>query len=120
MVNIKSALQSLYTGQCDVYEYRPAKDPVSKITSHQEVKVNATAIPCRLSFETVSAVAEGSGASIPRQVVKLFMDPAIVIKAGSKIVVTQNGRTTAYKNAGEPAVHTNHQEILLEIFEKWA
>lgn len=120
MVSTKSAIESLYTGQCDVFEYQPVQDPVSKITSHQETKVNTTAIPCRLSFQTISAVDQGSGANIPRQVVKLFMDPGVVVKAGSKIVVTQNGRTTAYKNAGQPAVYSNHQEIMLEIFERWA
>lgn len=120
MVNVKSALQSLYTGLCDVYEYKPAKDPVTKITSHQETKVNTTAIPCRLSFKTISVVVEGSGSNIPKQVVQLFMDPSVAIKAGSKVVVTQNGKTTAYKNSGEPAVYSNHQQIVLELFERWA
>jgi hypothetical protein len=120
MVDIKSALQSLHTGTCDIYQYGTSKDPVTKITGHQEVKVNATPIPCRLSIKTVTPSVEGSGAYSPKQVIKLFMDPDVVVKAGSKIVVTQNGRTTAYKNAGEPAVYSNHQEIMLELFERWA
>lgn len=119
MVDVKSALQSLYTGVCDVYEYRPDKDPVTKITSHQEVKVNANPIPCRKSFKTITVVVEGSGSSIPKQVIQVFMDPSVAVKAGSKIVITQNGDTTAYKNSGEPAVYSNHQQIVLELFEKW-
>lgn len=119
MVGVKEALQSLYLGLCDVFEYTAVKDPVTKITKYAEVKV-VPAQPCRLSFSASPAVSERDGANIPKQVIKVFMDPNVQVKAGSKIVVTQNGRTTAYKNAGEPAVYTNHQEITLDIFEKWA
>lgn len=119
MVSVKQALQKLYIGQCDVFEYTQAKDLVSKITGHQEAKVH-TAKPCRLSFSSSPAVAESSGANIPKQVIKLFMDSEVAIKSGSKIVVTQNGKTTAYKNTGEPAMHTNHQELTLELFERWS
>lgn len=119
MVDVKKALQKLYVGRCDVFEYGQAKDPVSKITGHQESKVH-TAKPCRLSIVSSPAVAESSGANIPKQIIKLFMDPEVAIKSGSKIVVTQNGKTAAYKNTGEPAMHTNHQELTLEIFERWS
>ena len=119
MVNTKNEIQRLYTGVCDLYEYHPIKNPVTKITSHQEVKVNVNPVPCRKSTKTISAVVEGSGASMPKQVVQIFMDPSVVVKPGSKIVVTQNGDTTAYKNSGKPAVYSNHQQIVVELFEKW-
>lgn len=54
------------------------------------------------------------------QSVKLFISPDIVIKAGSKIIVTQHGRTTEYSNSGVPAVYPTHQEIMLTLFEGWA
>lgn len=119
MVNTKKALEKLHVGVCDVYEYGQTKDQVSKITKHAETKVH-TAEPCRLSTSSSPPVTEASGANIPKQIIKLFMDPSVLIKSGSKIVVTQNGRTTAYKNTGEPAMHTNHQELNLELFEKWS
>ena len=40
--------------------------------------------------------------------------------AGSKIVVTQEGRTAAYARSGEPAVYSSHQEIVLVPFEEYA
>lgn len=46
--------------------------------------------------------------------------PDVVIKAGSKIIVTQHGRTTEYSNSGVPAVYPTHQEIMLTLFNGWA
>ena len=50
---------------------------------------------------------------------KLFISPDVLIKAGSKIIVTQHGRTTEYSNSGVPAVYPTHQEIMLTLFEGW-
>lgn len=47
---------------------------------------------------------------------KLFISPDVAIKAGSKIIVTQHGRTTEYSNSGVPAVYPTHQEIMLTLF----
>lgn len=118
MVNTKSAIQRLYSARCDVYEYGQVKDPVTKVTGRQEILVLSDQA-CRLSIETSPQATEASGGSVPRQVIKLFMDPEVQVKPGSKIVVTQNGRTTAYKNAGQPAVYSNHQELILELFNDW-
>ena len=54
------------------------------------------------------------------QTTTLFISPDVVIEPGSKIVVTQNGKTVAYKQSGEPALYNTHQEIILELFERWA
>ena len=51
---------------------------------------------------------------------KLFISPEVEIKPGSKIVVTQNGVTTEFSNSGKPAIYTNHQEIMLKLFEDYA
>ena len=42
------------------------------------------------------------------------------IPAGSKIVVTQEGRTNEYQKSGEPAVYSFHQEVMLVPFERYA
>ena len=39
---------------------------------------------------------------------------------GSKITVTQNGVTTDYASSGKPAVYETHQEVILELKEKWS
>lgn len=112
MVAVKKALERLYTGLCDVYEFTQAKDPTTKVTKTTEVKV-LTAQPCRLSFKQSPAATQTEAAANLSQTITLFLDPAPVIKTGSKIIVTQSGRTEVFKSSGHPAVHTNHQEITL-------
>lgn len=120
MVNpVRKAIESLYRGRCTVYEYQSVKDPVTKITGHQEVAV-LTDQPCRLSYKTISSTSPADGAAAVTQEIKLFIAPELNIKPGSKITVTQNGRTADYQSSGQPAVYTNHQEIVLELFRGWA
>ena len=38
----------------------------------------------------------------------------------NRVIVTQNGETTEYKNSGKPAIYSSHQEIILELFDGWA
>ena len=115
---VRSALERLYKGTCTIAEFQSVKDPVTKITSKQEVNV-LTNHPCRLSFKNISSTSAGDAATV-NQIVTLFIAPEIVIKAGSKITVTQNGVTTAYTRSGQPAVYSNHQEVILQLFKGWA
>lgn len=115
----RESIENTYTGVCSVYEYEKARDENTKLIKGSE-KLTAESIPCRLSFSSIP-VAEGDGTAVSRQqTVKLFLAPEIPVKAGSKIVVTQDGITRAYKGSSEPAVYTSHQEINLELFERWA
>ncbi len=119
MVAVRAALESLYTGLCDVIEYGPAKDPVTGIAKQQESTVH-TALPCRVSFTQSPQVAQTGGPAAASQVIKLFTSPDVIIKSGSKIIVTQNGRTAEYASSGVPAVYTSHQEIIMELFTRWS
>ena len=118
MIRAKKAIESLYNGKCTVIEYQTYKDPITKRTTSKEVMVLENQ-PCRLSYKTIAKTTEGNVSEVV-QVTKLFLDPSIEIKPGSKIVVSQNNRTVAYKNSGVPAIYSNHQEIALEIFERWS
>ncbi len=115
----RKAIESQYTGRCTVYEYQSVKDPETKITTKQEIPVLMDQ-PCRLSFKTITSTSPTDGTATITQAVKLFIAPEIAIKPGSKITVTQNGATADYQRSGQPAVYTNHQEIVLELFEGWA
>ena len=115
----RTAIESLYKGNCPVYEYQSVKDPITKITSTEEVVVLIDQ-PCKLSFKNITSVNQLDNVLNISQCVKLFIAPDIVIKAGSKITVTQNGVTTAYTRSGQPAIYSNHQEISLELFKGWA
>lgn len=117
----QSAQSMLYDGRADIIEYRKQKDPESGITSYKEEAVER-GLPCRLSFSEISSVSQTDSAADTAQVIKLFLAPdaAIAIKPGSKIIVTQNGKTVAYQCSGVPAVYATHQEIMLTLFQKWS
>lgn len=112
----RKALESTYEGRANVIEYQKIKDEWG-MTNFQEVTVLEDQ-PCKLSFETLNS-SSGDPVATVSQGVKLFLSPDMVIKAGSKIVVTQHGRTTEYSNSGVPAVYPTHQEIMLTLFENW-
>lgn len=115
----RAALESAYDGQCDIVEYRDVTDEETKL-SHEEEIVVLEGQPCRLSFEKQAAVSQTETAASVTQGLKLFLAPEIRVKPGSKVIVTQNGITGVYSAGGEPAVYSTHQEIVLELFERWA
>ena len=118
MNRARRVIESQYKGICTVYEYQNVKDEVTKLTEQKEVATIENQ-PCRLSFEKLNATT-ASGAPIQSLGTKLFISPDVTINAGSKIVVTQNGETTEFSNSGKPAVYSNHQEIMLKLFEDYA
>lgn len=111
---VREAIESLYIGKCTITQHESVFNYVTKVTSFKDV-VLCEDEPCRLSFSTVVSDNNTETVAEVRQVVKLFLRPELVVNAGSKIVVTQNGRTVKYTASGQPAVHTNHQEIVLEL-----
>lgn len=116
----KAALeQYLYTDVCSVIEYQDIKDPITRLTSKQEVTVLENQ-PCKLSFETSRSASNTDAAAAIKQDIKLFISPEIEIAPGSKIVVTHEGRTGEYSQSGVPAVYPTHQEIMLTIAKEWA
>ena len=108
-----------YDGVCTVTEHQKVKNERSKVTEFVDVVVLSDQ-PCHLSFETIAKNQESESASNVTQTTKLFIAPELTIKAGSKITVTQHGITTDYTHSGVPAVYDTHQEIILDLFEKWS
>lgn len=116
---VRKAIESTYIGFCDVIEHIKERNSINK----QNEYVDRTVLEnqkCRLSFETVNNTNQSETTNNATQIVKLFIAPEVEIKKGSKIVVTQNGRTTEYKNSSEPAIYETHQEIVLELFKGWS
>lgn len=115
----KNAIQSLWQGRATITvregKYNPANgrtEPVERVTVADQ--------PCRVSYSTVTNTEPNSEAALVAQTVKLLIDPAVDIPAGSKITVTQNGVTRDYEQSGKAAVYTCHQEVPLELFKEWA
>ena len=109
----RKAQEKLYDGICTITEYKKVKDEKTKLCSMKEV-VALEYQPCRISFSKISQVVQNEAG------IKLFLSSDVTIQPGSKITVTQNGVTTDYISSGVPAVYATHQEIMLELFERWA
>ena len=116
----RKAIESTYSGVCTIIERRDVRDEKTKITRKNEEVPVVENQPCKLSFEKLNAVVQTDMVAKQTQGTKLFIAPEIKVKPGSKIVVEQNGVTTAYSASGVPAVYLSHAEIMLELFEGWA
>lgn len=112
----RKAIESMYDGVCTISNYQNIEDPITFVTELKEVEVIKDQ-PCRLSYSSLPVTNQTDSFAGVNQSIKLFIAPEVNIPAGSKIVVTQNGRTTVYKNSGQPAIYSTHQEIFLELFE---
>ncbi|MDP4152884.1 MAG: hypothetical protein Q8865_05500 [Bacillota bacterium] len=112
-------LEALWKGVCTITVRNETVDPVTKRTVFLPEDIVRDE-PCRISFKTFAQASESGTGNKIVQIVSLFLASDISVPAGSKITVTQNGRTNIYKNSGVPAVFSTHQEITLELFEGWA
>lgn len=115
----RKAIESTYEGVLTVTEHQKVTDEKTKLTDYQDVVV-IEGQPCHLSFETLNSAVQSESAAAVTQKIKLFVSPDVAIKAGSKITVTQAGVTADYVSSGIPAVYETHQEIIIDLFERWA
>ena len=113
---VKNPLAILWNGRCTIYEYQHTTNPETFQTTATLVPVLENE-PCRLSYNHEQATNIQSGAAVVSQSITLFIRNDLKIKPGSVIEVTQNGVTEKYKGSGQPAVYSNHQQIILQIYE---
>lgn len=99
--------------------WREVEDPITHVTTFKDVPLFIDQ-KCKLSYEKQTATTPTGGPAVIAQTTKLFIAPELDIPAGSKIIVTQHGKTTDYARSGEPAVYTDHQEITLDLFKEYA
>ncbi|MFY0520915.1 hypothetical protein ACOMCU_24290 [Lysinibacillus sp. UGB7] len=99
--------------------WQEVEDSITHATTHKEVML-FTNQKCKLSFEKQTSTTPTGGPALIAQTTKLFIAPELDIPAGSKIIVTQHSKTTEYARSGEPAIYTDHQEIQLELFERYS
>lgn len=115
----REAIESTYTGKCNVYEQHSTRNETTKLMETEEILVLEEQ-PCRISFSSIPSTSESESVATVKQSVKLFIAPEVEIKAGSKIVVTQDSVTREYSRSGISAVYPSHQEIMLELFGGYA
>lgn len=115
----QNALRRLWDGLCDIYVLETVRNKDNGRDEPTEVQ-KLHSEPCRLSFSSISSTSEQDSAPRVQQALKLFISKDVEIPAGSKIVVTQEGRTEAYSSSSMPAVYSTHQELVLVPFEEYA
>ena len=99
----RKAIEMLYRDKCTIVEYQPIKDPVTKRTNNKEVIVLENQ-PCKLSYKNIVSATEGKLSKL-EQTIKLFISQDISVKAGSKLIITnQNNITKEYIRSGESAI----------------
>ena len=118
MVNTKPILKRLWRDTCTITEYQEYQGD-DKSTEFKEVVVLENE-PCKLSFKLDYPVIQTDTTANITQQVKLFIDNAVKVRAGSKITVQRENEMFNYKQSGEPAFFSSHQEIILVPFRGWA
>lgn len=115
-MGLTNPLATLWKGKCTVYEYQDSTDYETYQTTQKLVPILVDE-PCRLSYNHEQATNIRSGAAVVSQSITLFIRKDLVIKPGSVLEITQNDVTEKYKGSGQPAVYSNHQEIVLQLYE---
>lgn len=118
-VKARKAIESLYDGKCTITETQEVENE-DHTTSQEDVDVY-TDIPCRLSVNTISAASDSDNdAASVSKVIKLFLSPDVAITSGAKVTVTQCSLSGVYRSASEPAMYHSHQEVILELQDRWS
>jgi hypothetical protein len=112
--NVKNILSGLRTGVCDVYVKTNTEDANGLVRQTEEQIYSQ--IPCNVSADSVTQSGDGIVSDIDKRIT-LFLDMEYTIPNGSKIVITQHGRTAEYTNSGEPDYYLSHQEIPLRLID---
>lgn len=113
---LREVLSILWVGKCTVKELSQWPDFMTKTTQKVETPT-VTDEPCRVSYGSASSANPTETVTIAEQQITLFLRPDLEIKAGSRITVTQNGRTVDYMASGQPKVYSSHQEIALKLWD---
>ncbi len=112
-------LETLYEDTAAVYCRGKVVDPVTGITSTEDVELYS-ALKCRLSYKSQLAAGDARSADTVTQQIKLFYAPEVELPAGCLIVITRQGVETAYRNSGQEAIYPTHRETNLELEKEFA
>ena len=119
VIKARKVLEKLYDGTCDIIEHKKIRNEHGQTVFKEEIVLQN--VPCRLAYKNLINGTQDNGvAAKTEQITVLIVNPDVVIPSGSKLVVSQNKRITAYSQSGEPAVYNTHQEVMLKLFEGWS
>ena len=113
---VKRAVEHLYDSRMTVEEARKEKN--AKNITELVWSAAAQDVLCRVSYKNITPAGRSDTVDSTAQTITLFTAPDIDIKPGSRVTVTQRGRTMRFSCAGIPAVYESHQEIPLTRWEE--
>lgn len=118
---VRKAIESRYESTCSVYVYGDVFDETTKQTK-RERKLLIENQPCRLSYQTQAFASlvssQSDGVPSTYQSTKIFMAPELDIPENSEIEVNWQGRLLKFKRSSVPVIHTNHQEVMVEVLDQ--
>lgn len=118
---VRKAIESRYESTCSVYVYEDVFDETTKQTK-RERKLLIENQPCRLSYQTQAFASlvssQSDGVPSAYQSTKIFMAPELDIPENSEIEVNWQGRLLKFKRSSVPVIHTNHQEVMVEVLDQ--
>lgn len=118
---VRKAIESRYESTCSVYVYGDVFDETTKQTK-RERKLLIENQPCRLSYQTQAFASlvssQSDGVPSAYQSTKIFMAPELDIPENSEIEVNWQGRLLKFKRSSVPVIHTNHQEVMVEVLDQ--
>lgn len=128
---IQNAVEGFYDCVCKVAVQKKTNGGDGSVRFMDEILYGS--LPCRLSYEKVSAAIKGSRPEHRNSMrkndilaeeisvsVKLFFSPAADIPPGSTVIVSKAGAEYAFVSAGIAAVYPSHKEIVLTARDKFA
>lgn len=117
MVKVQRAIESMYDSMCTVKIKQEYEKPNGE-TGFRDVTVLENE-PCHLKYMNAGPADSGDASASISQQIKLFLSPDKEILAGSKITVFSAGFERSYKFSGVSRGYETHQEIELELDDRW-
>ncbi|WP_084011932.1 hypothetical protein [Paenibacillus kribbensis] len=106
-------LEMTYTGVCRVEGQTTYKDPVTGV-ERPKGGVIIDNQPCALSQASLPSSVQTDTNNNIEYDAKLFISPDVVVPAGSRIFVTQEGMNYQFTRSGKPFIYATHQEIKMK------
>lgn len=118
---VRKAIESRYESTCSIYIFDDVFDEDTKQTKRERVALIENQ-PCRLSYQTQAFASlvstQNEGVPSAYQSTKIFMSPEIDVPENSEIEVNWQGRNLRFKRSSVPVIHTNHQEVMVEVWDQ--
>lgn len=114
---MRSAMEALWTDRCSIAVRRTVQAEGGAEELREETI--ASGVRCRLSYIEAGAAQLDVAARLGQRA-KLMLGSELEVPAGSLITVERCGRQVKYRSSGAPRLYSSHQEIEMELSDRWA